>query len=232
MSGEVFWRKGYFAETDVGLVTWRRVVYHVTHCKWVVICCIHQSLGLLLFLTQTIGELSPPCHISKYKDFSTGEVQMLRYSMIILPVFHINGFEIIIVSVYPSRHQPQKITHFNFPPKRRHDKIYSPPSSDVLDLTFSDDRLKPNIIPELSQKVTPERLVDGRVLFEVPDGKFIRIDKGSTLMTAMSVNNHLPPSAVPVKSMKMCEQLFNMHVIGILFLFIDGHIENFLPQLL
>ena len=75
--------------------------------------------------------------------------------MIFLPVFHINSPEIIIVGVYPPRYQPQKIPHLNFPPKSRHNEIYSPPPSYVLNLTFPDDRLKPNIIPDLSQKVTP-----------------------------------------------------------------------------
>ena len=66
MPGEVFGSQGYLAETDVGLIPWWRVVYHMPHRKGIVICPIHQSLGLLLFLTQTVGMMSPPGHISQY----------------------------------------------------------------------------------------------------------------------------------------------------------------------
>ena len=66
MPGEVFGSQGYLAETDVGLIPWWRVVYHVPHRKGVVICPIHQSLGLLLFLTQTVWVMSPLCYIPQH----------------------------------------------------------------------------------------------------------------------------------------------------------------------
>jgi hypothetical protein len=40
MAWEIAGVKGDFTEADVGLVAWRRVVYHVTHCEGVVVCAI------------------------------------------------------------------------------------------------------------------------------------------------------------------------------------------------
>ena len=130
---------------NVCLVAWRRMVDHMPKSIGIVECSIYFLVWW--FTAQSIRDWTFfDWKVSQLENLTTGKVDVLWVAMVLFPLFHRYAFEIVQTGKYLSRYKSKELANRHALFTVRKDEISSSPSSSMLNLTFSNDWLKSQII--------------------------------------------------------------------------------------